>query len=194
MYLLVKRPSTGHSNAGKVVEIAGNRNNPPDDTILTHAVKYNGGVKNDYAIIDLGSDVDSVTNDRIAEKHDDFIIVWDADVPIAVDFSPEDDKPILKVTSDKSTIQGDGIQEVVFTFEIWKSDNSGIDRGQHQDLILDINSPKKSSKIKVNFVQGVGTKTLKTRDDGTWKILTRKPEGFKIDKQLNIDVYNSDFT
>jgi len=122
-----------------------------------------GGVKGDYSFYKM-----SATEENRIINLDNYVLTWAVNEVTAIDFSPEDSKRFVKIYSDVSEIDGDGIDEAQITLEVWKSDGSGIDTAVTATSKISVLTPNGKRWMKVSVVNGTVTKTFKTTIDGTW--------------------------
>ena len=187
----------GKKADGKVMFYSGKYGgcgNPPDSTILDEAIARFGGTKTDYAILPIN---DSSADAERVYVHDTFDLTWDGSTPTGVSFAKEDAKEWFTVSTDKTTIKADGIDEATITVTLKTCDKLGTtSKAATGTKQFPIAIPKTVAKKTVTFKDGVIVLKFKTKEPGTYKIpssLSKFDPDLRIENQVTIEAETTDF-
>jgi len=143
----------------------------------------------DYSIAYFGNE--SVTAKRILNG-DQYTVSWVNNEIDGVDFTSEDTKKLIKVSIDKTEINGDKVDTATLTVELWKADNSGIANTITADVSFPVNCPTRRGVIytPLSIVNGVGTIAINTDIYGKWIFPgeNKRYKNFRIVNQVSLDV------
>ncbi len=98
---------------------------------------------------------------------DSYEIVWEGDEISLMDFSPEDNKKTIHITTDKDIIDTDNENDTaLITFKIKNSDGSIAPLNKESDI--EIITPKGNMYVKLKVINGEGSLNFKPPWPGTW--------------------------
>ena len=125
-----------------------------------------GGVSGDYSYYQMqGTDEANILDGW------EYVLTWAAGEITDIDFSTEESKRLIRVTSDVTELDADGVDSVQVTAQIWKADQTGIDTAISGNIVIPIITPDRVvRKVKFSVVSGQLTRTFKTTKAGTWTI------------------------
>ncbi len=175
-----------------IVEVSGTYSggNPPDSIILANVVARYGGTTDDYDVYGF-SDTSGDASRVMAG--DEFTLVWTGTYPTntitGLDFSVEDNKLWLHVTTDITQFIADGSDKCDVTFEMWTADNLGVDTSFNGTYLIPLGNPVRVGYASVTFVDGVSTtKSIRTTEWGTWLFpgVRTRLNGWKIHNNIEV--------
>jgi len=156
-----------------LLELNGAHNLPKGIGALRQAAATNHSLPvSDVYIFDVAA-LSQTIRTRLQEG-DEFDLVWSADAVSGVDFTKEDAKFVVDVTSAKNSILGNTVDNTDVTITVFKANGS---------TIQPINGTKNVSILMpvagivltpVVFANGVGTFTFKTPVAGQWQFPSHK--------------------
>lgn len=127
--------------------------------------------------------------DRIRNK-DSYELIWTDEEISGFDFSEEDVKKWLKVTSSSTEVEVSGDSTITITFEIWKRDLSAIDTSYSETKKIPVLTPSGERNIKVSFTNGVFIHYFNPSVDGTYIIpFQMKFEDLRVKERITIDAF-----
>ena len=193
MYIIGDKNKKGV--AGEVAYVSGiyYGNQPGETQAIAHCVEINGGAVDDYiyfTLDDTSSEVDRIMNLHCKDK---FALIWSNDTITALDFSAYDALGHIGVSSDKTTIDSDGVEIAVITFTAYQSDGTTIDTDYNDGVLMDIDaifnglSSSDIIPISVTFNNGVATYNFTSQTPGTYLF----PASFSHDSVLDIRIKNN---
>jgi hypothetical protein len=166
-----------------VVEFGGR--NPWDaDSMLANIAINKGGDASDYNLFTAADDSTEAT--RI-NRGDEWVPTWTGDAITAIDFSIEDAKKWIQVTSDKTSILSDGVEKVMFKIFILKADLSGVDDTFEGTLDIPVSGIDGSSKLRVHFFKGKGSREYSTTLSTKLIFPATKIAEYRIDSTVTIE-------
>lgn len=137
-----------------------------------------------------------VTTDRtIMDRIQDgssFDLTFEESQLVSLDFSPEESKRYIKISTDKNRIAADGSDTAVVTIEVWKPDNSGIASGISVVRFIDVMSSFYGSiKYRIEIQSGVASIPFSTTVPGVWTFPAnpRRYEDLRVNGQATIISY-----
>lgn len=166
--------------------------NPDEITVLNNVILRYGGVSADYSVKYF---LDNSTEAERLANGDEYTMIWistSADKYIDdVDFSIEDSKNWLRVTSTKNTISGDGVDETRIRFRAYTPDLSGVDESYNEIKDIPISTPNNGTALlSVEFVSGIGIIDFASTTYGKWKFPEpeKRIDSLRISKVRRINV------
>lgn len=186
----------------KIIKVSGtyaDGQTPSKETMLPKIVKEFGGTIDDYEYLFVDDKSDAANR---AMEGDSFSLIWkeesidEKDLTKttnkidSVDFTPEDSKSWIKVTSDKSIVNtNDENDKATITFEVLKADKSGVDSTFQETIDLSIISPdKRIAYISLTFTKGKSVVNFMPTIFGRWVLManSKRFNDFRIDNQIEI--------
>lgn len=141
--------------------------------------------ENDLSVFEV---IDSGIINRIRNK-DSYDLVWSKSGITGLDFSPEESKRFIKITTDKQRIVANGSDTATIIIEIWKADLSEIDSKVNADVLMDVRSSFYGQiKQSVKVSSGTATISFSTSIPGTWAFPAdpKRYENFRVNNQVTI--------
>lgn len=126
-----------------------------------------------------------------------FDLVWTGGEPNeigGVDFSPQDNKRKVKVTTDKEQIAADGVDAATLTFQVYLPDGVTIDTSVVGDKFIPVDTPTKRILMKVTFIDGSGFKEFKKVEDLVYgnyifPSMVKEFNNLKIIERASVNIY-----
>ena len=148
----------GNTNSKEIIKISGSYANQPSvDGIKANAVDIYGGTLDDYSVYVIDDD-DSVCT-RISNTND-FVLIWESNNIVGLDFSIDDNKKWLSVIGECDSINGelyvkkDGIDSITVKSEILLPDKSGRDVSYNESIMIPISTPNGIKHLYIKYTNG----------------------------------------
>ena len=168
----------GNMTTEEIIEISGlhfdiSDNEKTEKFLL--ALEANHGVsKDDICLFQCPSDSEEYERFNAGDSYD---VVWENSAISGLDFTPEDTKKRFLITVSETEIE-EG-ETVDITVSLFDSDATTPLTNVNKTLRMPIQTPFGQSKVKMNFVNGVATKTITLKNAGVYTIGANHNEGAK---------------
>jgi len=163
------------------------------DLVGDYLVKYKEAIAQNYS--------DSVSNIEIfvlddshedairVSKRDQFDIVWSKGSIASLNFSIEDDKKWLRITTNNSVVKANGKSSVIVSIETLNSNKSEIDSTINGGVKIPIVLPSgQSMNSEFRFYNGKASKKFTSLDIGVLQINSKSViDGYRIEKDVSVE-------
>lgn len=155
-------------------------------TAFRSALCTNHGLTDQDLSLYVIADTDPVMT-RI-KNGDEYSVVWDESEIVSLDFTPEDDKPYLQFSANKTYAQADGVESVLVSVKALTVDKSQVDTNINGREVIACTLPGGGGVMAFTFSDGRASKSITSTAPGTAKFGGRtRSTGFRNDNEITVE-------